>query len=145
MTSNAGSERKEGTVGFNRQPEEIAKEKAMKSLSEFLRPEFLARVDEVVVFRPLGEEDYRRIAGLMLGELKEPLTEKGIKFGWDDSALAYIAHKAYGKKSGARDLRTVIRKEVEDVISLRLVENIDNPPALMKLSASGDKLDLICN
>ena len=108
MTSNAGSERKEGTVGFNRQPEEIAKEKAMKSLSEFLRPEFLARVDEVVVFRPLGEEDYRRIAGLMLGELKEPLTEKGIKFGWDDSALAYIAHKAYGKKSGARDLRTVI-------------------------------------
>ena len=145
MTSNAGSERKEGTVGFNRQPEEIAKEKAMKSLSEFLRPEFLARVDEVVVFRPLGEEDYRRIAGLMLGELKEPLTEKGIKFGWDDSALAYIAHKAYGKKSGARDLRTVIRKEVEDVISLRLVENIDNPPALMKLSTSGDKLDLICN
>ncbi|WP_202614990.1 ATP-dependent Clp protease ATP-binding subunit [Anaerotruncus rubiinfantis] len=145
MTSNAGSERKEGTVGFNRQPEEIAKEKAMKSLSEFLRPEFLARVDEVVVFRPLGEEDYCRIAGLMLGELKEPLTEKGIKFGWDDSALAYIAHKAYGKKSGARDLRTVIRKEVEDVISLRLVENIDNPPALMKLSASGDKLDLICN
>ena len=81
MTSNAGSERKESALGFNRTTGEIAKDKAMKALSEFLRPEFLARVDEVVVFRPLGEADYRKIAALMLGELKAPLAEKGITFG----------------------------------------------------------------
>ena len=145
MTSNAGSERKEGTVGFERKPGEVAREKAMKALSDFLRPEFLARVDEVVVFRALDEADYRKIAGLMLGELKAPLTEKGIKFGWDEEVLAYIAHKAIGKRSGARDLRTVIRKEVEDAISLKLVESVDQPPALMKLAATDGKLELLCS
>lgn len=144
MTSNAGSEHREGTVGFNRQPGEIAKEKVMKALSDFLRPEFLARVDEVVVFRPLDEQNYQKIAVLMLGELKDPLNEKGIKFGWDEAAISYIAHKAYGKKSGARDLRTIIRKEVEDAISLRLVEDPDNVPALMKLTVQDEQLKLLC-
>lgn len=144
MTSNAGSEHKEGAVGFNRQPGEIAKEKVMKALSDFLRPEFLARVDEVVVFRPLDEQNYQKITALMLGELKDPLNEKGIKFGWDEAAISYIAHKAYGKKSGARDLRTIIRKEVEDAISLRLVEDPDNMPALMKLTVEDEQLKLLC-
>ena len=143
MTSNAGSERREGALGFNRTEGEASKEKALKALSEFLRPEFLARVDEVVVFRPLDEGDFRRIAGLMLGELKDPLAEKGIKFGWDDEAAALIAHKAYGKRSGARDLRTVIRKEVEDAISLRLVDDPDHVPALMKLAVEDGSLRLI--
>ncbi len=143
MTSNAGSERREGALGFNRTEGEASKEKALKALSEFLRPEFLARVDEVVVFRPLDEGDFRRIAGLMLGELKDPLAEKGIKFGWDDEAAALIAHKAYGKRSGARDLRTVIRKEVEDAISLRLVDDPDHVPALMKLAVEDGGLRLI--
>ncbi len=143
MTSNAGSNKKEGALGFNRTPGEIAKEKAMKALSEFLRPEFLARVDEVAVFRPLDEQDFVKIANLMLGELKEPMTEKGIKFGWEEEAARYIAHKAYGKKSGARDLRTVIRKEVEDAICILLVKDPDNPPALMKLSVVDDKLELL--
>lgn len=143
MTSNAGSNKKEGALGFNRTPGEIAKEKAMKALSEFLRPEFLARVDEVAVFRPLDEQDFVKIANLMLGELKDPMAEKGIKFGWEEEAARYIAHKAYGKKSGARDLRTVIRKEVEDAICIQLVQNPDNPPALMKLSVSDDKLELV--
>lgn len=145
MTSNAGSEKKEGALGFNRTPGEIAKEKAMKALSDFLRPEFLARVDEVVVFQPLTEADYVRIADLMLGELKEPLAEKGIKFGWDESTAAYIAHRAFGKKSGARDLRTIIRKEVEDSISLKLVENPDSPPVLMKLTVLEDHIALLCS
>ncbi|MEM1486274.1 ATP-dependent Clp protease ATP-binding subunit [Oscillospiraceae bacterium PP1C4] len=145
MTSNAGSDRKESTVGFNRQAGEVAKEKATKALSDFLRPEFLARVDEVVVFRPLDENDYKKIAALMLSELKEPLAEKGIKFGWDDQTLAYIAHKAYGKKSGARDLRTVIRKEVEDAVSLKLVDNFESPPALMALTVEDEKLKLLCS
>ena len=143
MTSNAGSERKESALGFNRTTGEIAKDKAMKALSEFLRPEFLARVDEVVVFRPLGEADYRKIAALMLGELKAPLAEKGITFGWDDEAAAYIASKAVGGKSGARDLRTIIRKEVEDAISLRLVEDPDNIPALMKVTTEDGKLKML--
>ena len=143
MTSNAGSERKESALGFNRTTGEIAKDKAMKALSEFLRPEFLARVDEVVVFRPLGEADYRKIAALMLSELKAPLAEKGITFGWDDEATAYIASKAVGGKSGARDLRTVIRKEVEDAISLRLVEDPDNIPALMKVTTEDGKLKML--
>ena len=117
----------------------------MKALSDFLRPEFLARVDEIVVFRQLSKEDYQQIAGLMLEELKEPLAEKGIRFGWDEQAVSYIAHQAYGKKSGARDLRTVIRREVEDVISLRLVEDPDNPPALMKLTVEQEKLSLLCS
>lgn len=145
MTSNAGSERKEGVVGFNRQVGEIAKEKAMKSLREFLRPEFLARVDEIVVFRPLDEEDYKQIAALMLGELKEPLAEKGIKFGWDQPTLDYIAQKASGKASGARDLRTVIRKEVEDIITLKLVDSVDNLPALMALTVEDNRLKLLCS
>ena len=143
MTSNAGSERREGALGFNRTEGEASKEKALKALSEFLRPEFLARVDEVVVFRPLDEGDFRKIAGLMLGELRDPLAEKGIKFGWDDEAAALIAHKAYGKRSGARDLRTVIRKEVEDAISLRLVDDPDHVPALMKLAVEDGGLRLI--
>ena len=145
MTSNAGSERRENALGFNREAGQVAKEKAMKALSDFLRPEFLARVDEIVVFRQLSEEDYQQIAGLMLEELKEPLAEKGIRFGWDEQAVSYIAHQAYGKKSGARDLRTVIRREVEDVISLRLVEDPDNPPALMKLTVEQEKLSLLCS
>ena len=145
MTSNAGSERRENALGFNREAGQVAKEKAMKALSDFLRPEFLARVDEIVVFRQLSKEDYQQIAGLMLEELKEPLAEKGIRFGWDEQAVSYIAHQAYGKKSGARDLRTVIRREVEDVISLRLVEDPDNPPALMKLTVEQEKLSLLCS
>ncbi len=145
MTSNAGSERRENVLGFNREAGEVAKEKVMKALSDFLRPEFLARVDEVVVFRALDEENYKQIANLMLSELKDPLTEKGIKFGWDEAATAYIAHKAYGKKSGARDLRTVIRKEVEDVISIQLVEHLDAPPALMKLTIEDEKMKLMCS
>ena len=79
----------------------------------------------------------------MLGELRDPLAEKGIKFGWDDEAAALIAHKAHGKRSGARDLRTVIRKEVEDAISLRLVDDPDNVPALMKLTVEDGNLKLI--
>ena len=145
MTSNAGSDRNDNSLGFNRTAGDIARDKAMKALSNFLRPEFLARVDEVVVFHPLTEPNFVEIAGLMLAELKEPLAEKGILFGWDDAATAYIAHKAFGKKSGARDLRTVIRREVEDVISLRLVEDPDHTPALMKLTANDQALELVCS
>ena len=117
MTSNAGSTDRDTGVGFNKTDSDIAKDKAMKALRDFLRPEFLGRIDEIVVFNPLTEENFAGIAGLMLDEMKSPLEEKHISLRYTDEALKAIAHKAYGQKLGARDIRRVIRNEVEDIIS----------------------------
>lgn len=117
MTSNAGSTDKSTGVGFNKSVEDISKEKAMKSLREFLRPEFLSRIDEVIVFKPLVKEDFERIAALMLDEMKEPLSEKGIILKYDNDALKAVAEKSFGKVYGARDIRRVIRKEIEEKIA----------------------------
>ena len=125
MTSNAGSERKEGALGFARSSQDADKEKSMKALSEFLRPEFLARVDEVIQFRSLSVEDFRKIAVLMLQEYIGALKEKGISFTWDDKAVSWLAEHAFGKRSGARDLRNLIRREVEDRVASLLVEHWD--------------------
>ena len=121
MTSNAGSTDKSVGVGFNRTESEISKEKAMKGLREFLRPEFLSRIDEIVVFRNLEKQDFAKIAGLMLEEMREPLLEKDITLAYDDAALAAIAEKAYGKPYGARDIRRVIRQDVEDQIAAKII------------------------
>ena len=104
MTSNAGSNSREALVGFNRTSADISREKAMRALSDFLRPEFLSRIDEIVVFRPLNEEDYKKIAVLMLNEYVGTLNERGITLRWTDEAVANIAHRAVGGKSGARDI-----------------------------------------
>jgi ATP-dependent Clp protease ATP-binding subunit ClpA len=125
MTSNAGSERRENALGFNREQTAVAKDKALKALSEFLRPEFLSRVDEVVVFNPLSEESFGKIAGLMLGELKTSLKQKDIELSWDDALVSALVKKAYGGKFGARDLRTTIRREVEDKIAELMVDSGD--------------------
>ena len=117
MTSNAGSTDKSTGVGFNKSAEDISKEKAMKSLREFLRPEFLSRINEVIVFKPLVKEDFERIAALMLDEMKEPLSEKGIILKYDNDALKAVAEKSFGKVYGARDIRRVIRKEIEEKIA----------------------------
>ena len=109
MTSNAGSTDKSIGVGFNRTDTEISKEKAMKGLREFLRPEFISRIDEIVVFRNLEKKDFEKIAALMLDEMKQPLLEKNITMQYDDAALAAIAEDSYGKPYGARDIRRVIR------------------------------------
>ena len=122
MTSNAGSNSREALVGFNRTASDISREKAMRALSEFLRPEFLSRVDEVIVFRPLDEADYRKIAVLMLNEYVATLAERGISLKWSEAAVEWIAHKAAGGKSGARDIRSTIRRTVEDKIAALLVE-----------------------
>ncbi len=124
MTSNAGSTSQETGVGFNKTNMEISKEKAMKGLRDFLRPEFLGRVDEVVVFNPLTEENYADICALMLDEMKEPLAEKGIEFEYDRKACVYIAHKSHNQKLGARDIRRVIRREVEDKIAAVLIDEL---------------------
>ena len=142
MTSNCGTEQRASSLGFNKTPSDIVRDRVMQSLSEFLRPEFLGRVDEVVIFNQLTEEDFVKIAELMLGELKEPLAEKGITCLWDEAALKLIAHKAHGKQGGARDLRRLIRKEVEDKICSLLVERYANQPAGIQISAEDDSIVL---
>ncbi len=123
MTSNAGSTDKSVGVGFNRTTEEISREKAMKSLKEFLRPEFVGRVDDIIVFRPLSEENYAQIAGLMLSETAEALAEQNIVLDWDDAALKWIAKQAFGHQYGARDIRRVLRDHVDDKIAALMIES----------------------
>lgn len=140
MTSNAGSTDRDTGVGFNKTQAEISKDKAMKALGEFLRPEFLGRVDEVVVFNPLTEEDYGKIAALMLNEMREPLEEQGISLAYKPAATALIAKKAYGKKLGGRDIRKVIREEVEDPLAEIMVEKGESGIKLVLVDAQDDKL-----
>lgn len=121
MTSNAGSSDKTGETGFNRTIAQMSRAKSIKALGEFLRPEFMSRVDEIVTFAPLSPESLKRIAALMLGEYKEPLAAKGIGLSWTEAALALLCEKAKGGKFGARDLRRVIRKEVEDAIAGKII------------------------
>ena len=123
MTSNAGSGTKESALGFGKTMEDASKEKVMKALSDFLRPEFIARVDEVIVFNNLKSEDYVKIAGLMLAEYVSTLEEKHISFTYDDKACEYLAEKSCGGKSGARDLRNTIRREVEEKIAEAMISS----------------------
>lgn len=143
MTSNAGSNVRSSAMGFNRTAEEAEKNRVMNALSEFLRPEFLGRVDEIVVFRALDENDYTRIAGLLLDEIKGPMQEKGILFGYDEDAARLIARKSFGNRSGGRAIRRTIRREVEDRIAELLVESAGNSPAMLKITAEGDKIRLL--
>lgn len=142
MTSNAGSSDKTTGLGFNKTEGDISREKAMKALSEFLRPEFLGRVDEIVVFDPLSKESYAEIAGLMLTEMKDPLSEKGIELKYDKRVPAAIAEKAYGKKFGARDIRSVIRSEIEDKIADIIVESASKPVKTIRISAKKDGIEV---
>ena len=127
MTSNAGSSRSEGALGFGKTQGDANKEKALKALREFLRPEFLGRVDEIVVFNDLDEDAFRKIAVLMLDEFKEPLRDKGIAFTYTDEAVAELAKESVGGTRGARDLRNNIRRKVEDKIAEKIIDNIDTP------------------
>ncbi|MBM6923334.1 ATP-dependent Clp protease ATP-binding subunit [Hydrogenoanaerobacterium saccharovorans] len=142
MTSNAGSNVRSSAMGFNRTAEEAEKNRVMKALGDFLRPEFLGRVDEIVVFRALDENDYTRIAGLLLDEIKGPMQEKGILFGYDEDAARLIARKSFGDRSGGRAIRRTIRREVEDRIAELLVERAGDPPAMLKVTAGGDEIRL---
>ncbi|MDE5771769.1 MAG: ATP-dependent Clp protease ATP-binding subunit [Ruminococcus sp.] len=139
MTSNAGSSDKSLGVGFNRTENEISRDKAMKGLREFLRPEFISRIDEIVVFRQLDKKDFASIASLMLDEMIEPLSEKNISISYDSKALSLIAEKAYGKPYGARDIRRVIRQEIEDRIAEIIIEKVSEISSV-DISADGDNL-----
>ena len=127
MTSNAGSSRSEGALGFGKTQGDVNKEKALKALREFLRPEFLGRVDEILVFNDLDEDAFKKIAVLMLDEFKEPLRDKGITFTYTDEAVAELAKESVGGTRGARDLRNNIRRKVEDKIAEKIIDNIDTP------------------
>ena len=142
MTSNAGSNSKVGSVGFNRTADEQGKERAMKALQEFLRPEFLNRVDEVVYFHQLTEENFRAIAALMLGELRDSLAEKGLTLSWEDSLLDYLVKKSYSAAYGARNLRRLIQKELEDAIAARIIDSWEHPVTQLHASATGEELCL---
>ena len=143
MTSNAGSERQGSALGFDKTRYDDAREKAETSLRQFLRPEFIARVDEVGVFRPLTEEDMQKIARLMLAELRQGLAEREIKFGWDEGVLRLAAAEAYGHKSGARDLRNVLRRRVEDPICTLLAGCPEQPPALIHAEEKDGEIVLV--
>ena len=123
MTSNAGSDKKDGAMGFAKTQNDLTKEKAEKALADFLRPEFLSRIDEIIVFKNLDMNAFEKIAKLMLDEYVETLAERNISLVYDDSVLKWLAEKSFGGKSAARDLRNLIRKDVEDKIALELIEN----------------------
>lgn len=123
MTSNAGSTNRVANLGFDKTTAEMSREKSTKALNDFLRPEFLSRVDEVVAFNPLSQDDLAGVAALMLSEYKQPLETKDIAINWDKKALNLLVEKAKGGKFGARDLRRVIRKEIEDRIAEGLISN----------------------
>ncbi len=145
MTSNAGSEKKENALGFAKTEAEATAEKVRKALSEFLRPEFISRLDEIIIFRHLTEEDFVAISALMLNEYVDTLKEKGIAFTYDEKAQRLLAKKAYGGKSGARDLRNLIRKEVEDKIASAIVESRTGSLIGIHVTADDDniKLDIL--
>jgi len=140
MTSNAGSTDKSLGVGFNRTLDEISKDKAMKGLRDFLRPEFISRIDEIVVFRQLTKENFAHIAALMLDEMKEPLAEKKITLSYTDEVLRLIAEKSFGKPYGARDIRRVIRQEVEDKIAEIIIERASE---VSEIAVSCNETDII--
>ena len=140
MTSNAGSDRKEGTVGFNKTAGELDKDRAMKALQQFLRPEFINRVDEIVCFNKLTEEDFLPIARLMLDELKESMKEKGLTLSYDDELLKYLVKKSYSAAYGARNLRRTIQKEVEDQLALTIINSYDHPVTQLAVTAGEEQV-----
>ena len=140
MTSNAGSERKEGTVGFGHTVNEQNRDRAMKALGEFLRPEFLNRVDEVICFNRLDEKNFAGIAHIMLDELQKSLEDKGLHFTWDEDVEDYLVKKSYSATYGARNLRRTIQKELEDVMAAQIIDSYEHPVTQIHASVEDGKL-----
>ena len=142
MTSNAGSGKAAGAVGFGRSADDQDKERVMKALQEFLRPEFINRVDEIVYFHQLTEENFRGIAGIMLEELKAALEEKGYHFTYDDALVDYLVKKSYSAAYGARNLRRCIQKDVEDPMAARIIESYETPITQIRATAEDGAVEL---
>ncbi len=142
MTSNAGSSGQSGSVGFGRSVSQQDEERIMRALQSILRPEFINRVDEIIHFNRLSEEDFRGITVIMLNELKESMAEKEIAFSWDDSLVVYLTQKSYSLTYGARNLRRLIQKELEDAIALRLIESYMTPVTALHATVEQEKIRL---
>ena len=142
MTSNAGSDRRDGSVGFGKSLTEQTREKALKALGEFLRPEFLNRVDEIICFNQLSEAHFRDIAAILLNELKAALDERGLALGWDDTVLDALTQKSYSVQYGARNLRRTIEKEIENPIAEAVIDSFQNPIRILHLSAEDGQIKL---
>ena len=143
MTSNAGSDTKGGSLGFDRSANQLGKEKAMKGLESFLRPEFINRVDEIVYFNQLTEDNFKSIARIMLSELDGVLKDKNITFQYDESVLDYLVKKSYSAAYGARNLRRQIQRDLEDPIASKLIERYADPITMVRLTADGENLNII--
>ncbi len=144
MTSNAGSATKEGTVGFGRTQQEQDADRAMKALQQFLRPEFINRVDAVITFNRLTEEHFQSIARIMLEELAASLKEKAITFTYDGALVELLTHKSYSRTYGARNLRRTIQKELEDPMATRIIDSYETPITQIKATAEDGEVKLYC-
>ena len=140
MTSNAGSEHRGGSVGFNHSLTEQSKEKAIKALSDFLRPEFINRVDEIICFNRLSEESFRDIAKIMLRELRDALCERDINLIWKDEVLDYLVKKSYSVTYGARNLRRTIQKDIEDLMAMEIIDSYENPITQMQIRVENETI-----
>ncbi|MBQ7713885.1 MAG: ATP-dependent Clp protease ATP-binding subunit, partial [Oscillospiraceae bacterium] len=143
MTSNAGSDRKGGSLGFGMSMNELSRERAMKALGEFLRPEFINRVDEVICFNRLDEAHFADIARIMLSELQTSLKEKGLHFTYDDAVVDYLVQKSFSQTYGARNLRRAIQKELEDVMAAKIIDSYENPVTELKAVMADGKPALL--
>ena len=144
MTSNAGSEGRVGGMGFGRTQQDQVKEKTMKALSEFLRPEFINRVDEIITFNHLTEENFLGIADIMLGELKQSLETRGLTLTWCDEVRSYLVKKAFSTVYGARNLRRTIQRDLEDPISERIIDSFEKPISSIRIKLENDEIVLEC-
>lgn len=142
MTSNAGSEGRVASLGFGRTAQEQVKDKAIGALREFLRPEFINRVDEIITFNRLTEENFLNIADIMLGELRDSLAHRGLKLTWDDELRQFLSEKAYSVTYGARNLRRTIQQELEDPISEAIIDSFENPIESIHISITDHKVQL---
>ena len=140
MTSNAGSEGRVGGMGFGKSDRDMVKDKTMAALREFLRPEFINRVDEIITFNHLSEVDFLGIADIMLGELKGSLEERGLNVQWDDGLRQLLVKKAYSVTYGARNLRRTIQKELEDPISEKIIDSFENPITSISITVEQDEV-----
>jgi len=140
MTTNAGSNTKGGSLGFGGTINDMGRERAMKALNEFLRPEFINRVDEIIYFNQLSEENFRHIAELMLGETRDAIAEHGIRMTWDESLVDYLVKKSYSVTYGARNLRRSIQKDVEDTIAEKIISRRGESVSRIKVSSDGEKV-----
>jgi ATP-dependent Clp protease ATP-binding subunit ClpA len=142
MTSNAGSEGRVASLGFGRTQQDQVKEKTMGALREFLRPEFINRVDEIITFNHLSRENFLGIADIMLGELKDSLANRGLCLTWDNDLREFLAEKAYSMTYGARNLRRTIQQELEDPISEAIIDSFETPISTLHIRIADGKVDL---